>query len=196
MSYDSLSDEELVELAKTDKGKPFEEISERYNKLIRGIINKFFCLDVDREDLMQVGLIALVSAVDNYNGSTNFSTFAYTCIQNRVYSALKNINAKKNCPLKNYIPLSGYGDGDTDKTEILVDAEIGPEDFFIDNERKIEIESIIKNTLSKLEHRVLELHLEGFSYKQIGNKINKTENSVDNALQRVRKKLRGILNAC
>ncbi len=190
MSLDNLLDEELVALAKDDKGKPFEILTVKYDKVIRSVVNKYFCLDADRDDLYQVGLIALSNAVDNYNNSFNFQTFAYTCIQNKVLSALRSKNSKKNQALKNYIPLSGYGDGDMDKTEVLVDSKIGPEEFFIDNESKDEIELSIKETLSKLEYKIFALHIQGFSYEEIGNKIGKSTKSVDNAIQRIRKKLR------
>ena len=194
MSYSLLTDEELVNIAKRDKGKPFETIIERYDKIIRAIVNKYFCLDVDRDDLRQVSLMALSSAVDGYNGQGNFQAYAVTCINNAVLSALRSSNRKKNEPLKNYIPLSGYGDGDSDKTEVLVDFNVGPEDFLIDNEKKNETEKLIKESLSQLEYKIFALSIQGYSYEEIGNKINKTAKSVDNALQRIRKKLRLKLN--
>ena len=190
MSYLSMTDEQLVAFAKTDKGKPFEVLIGRYDKIIRGIVNKYFCLDADRDDLRQVGLIALADAVDSFNEGANFQSFAYTCIQNKVLSALRSNNSKKNEPLKNYIPLSGYGDGSVDKTEVLVDSKIGPEEFFVDKESKNEVELTIKNTLSELEYKIFALHIQGYSYEEIGNKLEKPEKSVDNALQRIRRKLR------
>lgn len=193
MSYTILTDEELVALAKVDKGKPFEVLIGRYDKLIRVIVNKYFCLDADKDDLHQVGLIALAAAVDGFDGSSNFQSYAYACVQNKVLSALRSNNRKKNEPLKNYIPLSGYGDGSMDKTEVLVDSQVGPEDFFVDKESKNEIEDIIKQTLSKLEYSIFALHIQGYSYEEIGNKLSKPEKSVDNALQRIRRKLRAKL---
>lgn len=193
MLDEKLTDEQLVALSKVDKGKPFEILISRYDKLIRGIVNKYFCLDADREDLRQVGLLALTVAVDNFNGQGNFQAFAYTCVNNSVLSALRSSNSKKNKPLKNYIPLSGYGDVDSDKTEILVDSKIGPEEFFLDNEKKNEMEKIIKESLSQLEYKILALFLQGFSYEEIGNKLDRIDKSIDNAMQRIRKKLRAKL---
>ncbi|MBE7083741.1 MAG: sigma-70 family RNA polymerase sigma factor [Clostridiales bacterium] len=194
MDYQLLTDEELAGIAKNDKSKPFEVLLERYDKNVRAIVNKYFCLDADRDDLRQVGLLALSSAVDGYNEQGSFQAYACACINNAVLSALRSNNRKKNEPLRNYIPLSGYGDGDTDKTEVLVDFNVGPEDFLIDNEKKNETEKLIKDTLSELEYKIFALSIQGYSYEEIGNKIDKSGKSVDNALQRIRRKLRLKLN--
>ncbi|MBR2449539.1 MAG: sigma-70 family RNA polymerase sigma factor [Clostridia bacterium] len=190
MNYESLTDEELVALAKSDKGKPFEILIGRYDVIIRLIASKYYCSDADRDDLKQVGAMALYSAVDNYNGQSNFKAFAYTCINNSVLSALRSNNRKKNEPLKNYIPLSGFGDGDMDKSEVIVDVQAGPEDFLIDSEKREEVETTIKNTLSELEFKIFNLNIQGYTYEEISKKIGKDDKSVDNAIQRIRRKLR------
>ncbi|MBQ7235891.1 MAG: sigma-70 family RNA polymerase sigma factor, partial [Clostridia bacterium] len=152
--------------------------------------SKYYCSDADRDDLRQVGAMALYSAVDNYNGQSNFKAFAYTCINNSVLSALRSNNRKKNEPLKNYIPLSGFGDGDMDKSEVIVDIQAGPEDFLIDSEKREEVETTIKNTLSELEFKIFNLNIQGYTYEEISKKIGKDDKSVDNAIQRIRRKLR------
>ena len=190
MNYGSMTDEELVALAKRDKGKPFEILIGRYDIIIRLIVSKYYCSDADRDDLRQVGAMALYSAVDNYNGQSNFKAFAYTCINNSVLSALRSNNRKKNEPLKNYIPLSGFGDGDMDKSEVIVDIQAGPEDFLIDSEKREEVETTIKNTLSELEFKIFNLNIQGYTYEEISKKIGKDDKSVDNAIQRIRRKLR------
>ena len=88
------------------------------------------------------------------------------------------------------MPLTGYGDGDLDKTEIIIDVNLGPEATYLDKEKKQEIESLIRDTLSPLEYKILALFLQEYSYAEIGKKVNKSEKAVDNALQRIRKKLR------
>ncbi len=188
VKFDNLTDEQIIELAKTDKNKALEILLLRYDGVIRRIIRKYILGGSD--DLYQVGAMALVSAVNNYNGVSKFESFAYTCINNAIRSELRKNNSKKNAPLIDYVPLTGYGDGDWDKTEILIDVNLGPEDTYLDKEIKQEIESVIKQTLSRLEYKILALFLQEYSYSEIGNKVNKSEKAVDNALQRIRKKLR------
>ncbi len=194
MVYTQLTDEQLVEIAKTDKGKPFEVLISRYDKIILRIVNKCYCLSADRDDLKQIAFMALSNAVDSFNGQANFQAFAYTCINNSVLTAMRSSNRKKNEPLKNYVPLSGYGEGDNDKTDIIVDSQIGPEDFLINFEDKKETDEIIKKILSKLEYQIYSLFIEGYSYDEIGKMIKKEEKSVDNAMQRIRKKFRESFN--
>ena len=86
--------------------------------------------------------------------------------------------------------MTGYGDGDSDKTVVLVDSSMGPEDVCLDNERKSEIENNIEKILSELEYNIFALFLQDYSYTEIGARLGKDEKSVDNALQRIRKKLK------
>ena len=188
MVLEKLSDEELVALARIDKNKASETLLKRYDGIIKKIIRKYlFCVS---DDLYQVGSIGLYSAIKNYDGVSKFESFAYTCINNSIRSELRKNNAKKNEPLVDYVPLTGYGDGDADKTEILIDEKLGPEDSYLDKEKKSEVEGVIRKELSDLEYKILALFLQEYSYQEIGEKIGKTSKAVDNALQRIRKKLR------
>ena len=186
--FDDFSDEQIVELAKTNINKALEILLLRYDSVIRKIIRKYIFSGSD--DLYQVGAMGLLSAVNNFNGASKFESFAYTCINNAIRSELRKNNSKKNAPLIDYVPLSGYGDGDSDKTEIIIDVNLGPEATYLDKEKKQEIEFLIKDTLSQLEYKILALFLQEYTYAEIGNKVNKSEKAVDNALQRIRKKLR------
>ncbi len=188
MNLKEMSDEALVILAKGDSEQAYEEIHRRYDGTIKKIVRKYiYC---GNDDLYQVGALGFYSAVKNFDAVSKFDSFAYTCINNAIRSELRKYNAKKNEPLIDYIPLTGYGDGDSDKMEILIDSGLTPEGVFLNNENKLEIEACIKESLSKLEYKILALFLQGFTYLEIANKINKTEKTVDNALQRIRKKLR------
>ena len=192
MDFELMTDEELALLAKEDKGKPFEVLFGRYKTSIDAIIRSKVAIGVsgvEYDDLMQESALALDSAVDNYDGVSAFKAYACACVNNRVLSALRSSSRKKNEPLKNYIPLSGYGEGDADKFEIFVDKKVGPEDLFIDNEKKVELENLIKKHLSDLEYKIFSLHRQGYSYLEIAEKLNETVKVVDNAMQRVRKKL-------
>lgn len=188
MVFEKLSDEELVALAQTDKDKASETLIKRYDSTIKKIIRKYIFSGND--DLYQVGSIGLYSAIKNYDGVSKFESFAYACINNSIRSELRKNNSRKNQPLVDYVPLSGYGDGDSDKTEIIIDENLGPEERYLDKEKKQEIENVIKSQLSELEYKILALFLQEYSYQEIGLRIGKTDKAVDNALQRIRKKLR------
>jgi RNA polymerase sporulation-specific sigma factor len=192
MEFELMSDEELAVFAKNDKKKPFEILFSRYKNNIDLIIRSKITGNVsgvDYDDLLQECALALDSAVDSYDGQSRFKAFACTCISNRVVSALRGSGRRKNEPLKNYVPLSGYADEDVDKSGVLIDSKVGPEDMFINNEKKLEMESLIKSSLSELEYKVFILHGQGFSYDEIAKEIDQTAKVVDNAMQRVRKKL-------
>ena len=192
MDYNLMTDEQLAVCSKSDKGKPFEVLFGRYKNSIDSIIRTRLAggtSGVDYDDLLQESALALDSAVDNYDGLSKFKAFACTCINNRVLSALRTNGRRKNEPLKNYVPLSGYTDEDVDKSNVLIDLNVGPEDRLINNEKKLEMESLIKASLSDLEYKVFVLHEQGFSYSEIAKRINESSKVVDNAMQRVRKKL-------
>ncbi len=193
MGYENITDEQLACSAKTDKGKSFEELLKRCSSELNRVVNKYFnkklYSNTDKEDLMQAGMLALARAVDGYDGKSKFKGYAYTCIENGVLSALREKNSKKNQPLKDYLSLSGCGDDDLDKSPLLMDSKAGPEDFVINNEKNQEIESIIKNELSELEYKIFELHRQGYSYSEIADNLGLSKKSVDNAMQRVKKKL-------
>jgi RNA polymerase sporulation-specific sigma factor len=188
MNVKEMSDEALVLLAKEENKQAYEEIHKRYDGAIKKIVRKYiYC---GNDDLYQVGSLGVYSAVKNFDGVSKFEGFAYTCINNAIRSELRKLNSKKNEPLIGYIPLTGYGDGDSDKMEILIDSGLTPEGVCLDKENKFEIEVCIKESLSKLEYKILALFLQDYSYNEIAIKINKTEKAVDNAIQRIRKKLR------
>ena len=192
MEYKEKSDEELAVLAKSITGKPLEELLNRYVSYIEFIISartNGSLLKVDRDDLVQECLLTLYSAIEKYDGKSNFKAYACACINNRISSSLRSLGRKKNEPMKNYVPLTGYGEEDTDKSDILIDSNVGPEDLFINKEKRIEMENIIKQELSDLEFCVFVLHGQGYSYNEIAKRIGETKKVVDNAMQRVRKKL-------
>ncbi len=188
MDLNKLPDEKLIKLAKNGDNKASDTIVKRYDNLIKKIVRKY--IYAGNDDLYQAGALGLCSAINNFDGVSIFESFAYTCINNAIRSELRKNNSKKNQPLIDYVPLTGYGDGDTDKTAVLVDSNMGPEDVCLDNERKSEIESNIEKVLSELEYNIFALFLQDYSYAEIGAKIGKDDKSVDNALQRIRRKLK------
>lgn len=197
MNLSEFTDEELVSLAQNGNGDAKEIVIERNKNLVKSVAHGFFLIGGDKEDLIIEGMIGVSRAVDTYNGKFGFGTYAYKCIRNNIINAIRNANRSKNIPLNNYISLTGFSDSDsdTDKTEIIIDAAIDPETEYINKESAEELKSKIKQSLSKLESEILSMYLNGDSYQEIGRKLGKNVKSVDNAVQRIRNKVKQIVKS-
>ena len=164
-----------------------------YARLVRACARPYFLAGGDSEDLIQEGMLGLLSAVRTFDPSRNvkFSTYAENCIKRRVISAVRAASANKHSPLNNYISLESpqLDESNTYNAYFLRD----PEDFVIARERAGEVEKLLFGALSRFESRVLELYLEGMSYNEMASQTGKTNKSVDNAVQRIRRKLAQIL---
>lgn len=188
MNYFNLTDEELVWLAQKN-GEGIEVLMDRYKNKVNSFARSYFLTGGDVDDLIQEGMVGFFKAITTYNGKASFNTHAYTCIKTSILSAVKKSNRLKNIPLNNYVSLSGGADESADKTEIIIDGSFGPEEIFINAENLNELKNIIAKNLSKFENNVLSLYLKGYSYGDIAQKTKKQVKSIDNALQRIRKKL-------
>lgn len=142
---------------------------------------------METDDFIQEGLLALCDAVHRYNPEqgTGFSAYALVCIQNRLLTAVKNAGRQKNIPLSHYLPIDGEEIGDR-----LSSSEEDPEQMVILREELANLRRQIQNLLSDFERHTLSLYLNGCTYEQMSKRLNSTPKSVDNALQRVRRKLR------
>lgn len=189
MEYKKLSDERLAQLAKDGDAEAMETLIVRYRYLVTSIAHSYFLIDGDLEDLIQVGQIGVFKAINTYNGKVEFKFYAYKVVKNTVLSAIKKSNTSKNLPLNNYIPLSGFVDGDNDKNILLADENFSPEETYINNETEEELKDRIFSSLSKYESEILTYYLQGYTYVEISSKLNKSIKSIDNALQRIKKKL-------
>ena len=188
MDFTQRTDEELVEIAKVN-GEGLETIINRYKNMVNSFARSYFLADGDVDDLIQEGLVGLFKAVTTYNGKAKFCSHAYTCIKTSILTAVKKSNRLKNLPLVNYISLTGSTEDFGDKTDIIEDASFGPEDTYINAETFRELTNTIEKSLSNYEFKILSLYLKGYSYEDIANKSEKSVKSIDNALQRIRKKL-------
>ncbi|MBE7087664.1 MAG: sigma-70 family RNA polymerase sigma factor [Clostridiales bacterium] len=190
MDYDKLSDEELIALAKDGEEKSLNYLLEKNKNLIKSIAHgiSLSADGIDTEDLIQDGMIAFYKAIRTFspNGGANFKTYANTCIKNAMLSTLRRYNNTKNIPLLNYVPLD-------ENLQIAVTSD--PQDAVINSESLQEFYIKCKESLSKLEFEILKLYLEGYIYLDIALKIGKKEKSVDNAIQRIRKKIKTIINS-
>ncbi len=187
------SDLELVKLAQAGEQKAMNMLMERYKVVSASVVRRYFLIGGDTDDLLQEGMMGVVNAINSFNENKGeFKNYVYSCVKNRIISCIKTYNAIKNKPLKDYVSLSG-GVDEGDKTLILQDPKLGPEDLFIESESEKELNELIKGALSESEYKILSLYIEGLSYSQISEKSNKTVKSVDNAIQRIKKKIKKIL---
>ena len=192
MDKNYLTDEELAVLAKTDN-LHLEQLLIRYVSVVKKIASKYYVKGYDEEDLKQEGRLSLVRAVKLYDGQSSFKNYASKCIKNSVLTLIKKANRLKNLPLKDYVSLSGLAEtDDADKNKILSTKKLSPEEDFIEKEKATELFEKIKINLSAYEFTVFSLYLDGYSYEEIKNRVNKDVKSIDNAIQRARKKLEFI----
>ena len=191
-----IDDRMSLELArKAGKGDPEaeEKLVSEYIQLVRACARPYFLAGGDSEDLTQEGMLGLLSAVRTFNPSkgAKFSTYAEFCVRRRIYSAIRSASGNKHSPLNSYISLESpqFDENGTQSAYFLRD----PEDLVIARESAGEVERLLYGTLSRFESGVLELFLEGMSYKDMAIRLGKSSKSVDNAVQRIRRKLAQIL---
>ena len=193
----NISDEQLVLLAQQKDESAIDELFNRYKYIAASVAHSYFLNGGDSEDLLQEGLFAVFKAITSFNAKSSFKTYVYTCVKNRIFNVIKSSNRYKNQPLNNYLSLSGSfdSDGDADKTEIIIDKHFGPEEIYLNAEAENELKSIINKVLSKFEYEILICYLKGYSYREISDKVGKKEKAIDNAIQRIRKKIILALNS-
>ena len=196
--YEQQTIEEVVASAKHGNDEAMEYVLAKYKGLVRGLSRTLFLLDGDEDDLIQEGM-AVVS-YDECRGAA-FETFASHCINRQMYSAVKKSNRKKNGPLNTYISIDSASDSDNeqglDSVKLLDRVSAGlhqnPEDIIIDREEAGDIEERLFSVLSGMEREVLSLFLRGMTYQEIARYMQKQPKAIDNALQRIKTKLRTIL---
>ena len=193
-----MNEQELLALARQGDGAATDCLLEKYKPLVRKKARTLYLIGGENDDLIQEGMIALYKAIRTYDESykSSFASYATLCIEHELYNVIKGANRQKNIPLNIYVSLYSplNTNEDTNSREILADtlqpAELtNPEDIIIDQENVTDIESTIKKRLSKLEQQVVTLYIDGNNYQQIATALGKTPKSIDNALQRIKKKL-------
>jgi len=179
----NLSDEQLVELYKQGDQSAFEEIHGRYKQIIKSASRSFFLAGGDYDDVMQEGFLGLLKAVNTFNGKSSFKNYAYLCIRSKIFSAIKSAQSTKNKPLNGAISLYGSS---VELDKLLHE---DPEAAYIADERVNETVARINSKLSKMEIIVFSGYMQGLSYTEIGKRMGKDAKSIDNALQRIKKKI-------
>ena len=187
--YSTISDEELQFLAAKREAGAEEALVERYVRFVRVCSRPYFLIGGDSEDLIQEGMIGLLSAIREYDPEkgASFKTFANICIHNRIQSAVRSAGQKKHKPLNDCIPLDDVL-SDESKSQGARFSHPSPEEQVLARETEQEF-STYPRYLSKFETKVAELFLEGLSYQEIADHLECNVKSVDNAIQRIRRKL-------
>ncbi len=192
MEYKQLKDEELVKIANSDDEEALDYIIHKYKTKVKEISRSYFLIGGDMDDLIQEGMIGLYKAIREYDPNKNdtFLYFASMCIRRQLYTAIKRYQSGKNKILNSSLSLENKALEDFSLIDIISDKHVDPEEIYIYNE---EIENKKKKALgmmSDLEKKVFELYIEGYSYRDIALMIDKTEKSINNTVQRIRKKIK------
>lgn len=186
--YESCSDEELIRRLRQGEKEISDYLMEKYKELVRKRARAMYLIGGETDDLIQEGMIGLFKAVQDYrpDRETSFRTFAALCIDRQLYTAVKNSTRQKHIPLNSYVSLSEEEESGT--LEGLWSEN--PEALIIDRETTGILEKEISKALSPMENEVLSYYLRGYGYVQIAEWMGKKPKSVDNALQRIRGKIR------
>lgn len=198
-TYDELADEDIVQLAQQGNQYAVEFLVEKYRNFVRAKARSYFLIGADREDIIQEGMIGLFKAIRDYKADklTSFRAFAELCITRQIITAIKTATRQKHIPLNSYISLNKpIYDEESDRTlmDILSTNKItNPEEIVISREEFYFIEKKMGEILSTLEWKVLMAYLEGKSYQEIAIELKRHVKSIDNALQRVKRKLEKYL---
>lgn len=199
--YAQCTDGELIDRLRRGEEPIMDYICDKYKNLVRSKAKSMFILGADNEDLIQEGMIGLFKAVRDFDSGrdASFHTFAELCISRQMYTAVQASKRQKHFPLNTYISLDS-GDSTPDDqeglhlAELLADrAELSPEELFLDKERMAYLEEAIDRELSDFERQVLDLYITGMSYSEIAKVLGRDEKATDNALQRLKAKIRKML---
>jgi RNA polymerase sporulation-specific sigma factor len=181
-----MTDEQTVELFQKGNKDAGERLLIKYKNYVLKIARRFFLSGGDTEDLVQEGMCGLYSAMVTFSKqSANFSTYAYTCIKNRIIDAVKVGDNNKNAALNNFIPI-------VDDEQFISAAEDSPEEKLIKSENESEFMQKMKVNLSSLEYKAMALYLSGSTLPEISKVLNKPYKSIDNAIARSKHKLQKI----
>lgn len=199
--YINIEDEKLIEMIKAGDQKALNFLLDKYNNMVNMKVNKYFIIGAEREDIVQEGLIGLYKAIKNFNGEkqNSFKTFANLCIERQLITAIKSSNRQKHMPLNSYLSLNNSAYEENEDTELLevFDTDIieDPLDTIMKKEYYKSVENEIDKNLSDFEKQVLNRYTNGESYVEIATRLNMPVKSIDNAIQRIRKKaIKNIMN--
>ncbi|MBP3502333.1 MAG: RNA polymerase sporulation sigma factor SigH [Clostridia bacterium] len=193
--YSNMKDEDLIQKIKSGDNEALNYLLDKYKEVVNMKVSRYFIIGAEKEDIIQEGLIGLYKAIKSYDTEkqNSFKSFANLCIERQLITAIKSSNRQKHMPLNSYLSLnmSAY-DNEEDDTSIyeIFDANVieDPLDTITKKEYYQNVENVIEKTLSSFERQVLNELVNGHSYTAIAEKLNSPVKSIDNAIQRIRKK--------
>ena len=193
--FDELLDEELVEQVHLGNTNALDYLITKYRLFVKVKARSYFLIGADKEDIIQEGMIGLYKAIRDFKGDklASFRAFAELCITRQIITAIKTATRQKHIPLNSYVSLDKpIYDEDSERTlmdVITSPLSDNPEHLMINREEYSRLEGQMSEVLSELEQQVLVLYLEGRSYNEISSLLNRSTKSIDNALQRIKRKL-------
>lgn len=194
--YDNLTDEQVVSLIKQGDEKALSFLLEKYKNLVNMKVGRYFIIGAEKDDIMQEGMIGLFKAIKSFDGEkqNTFKSFANICIERQLITAIKSSNRQKHMPLNSYLSLNtaAYDNNEEDSVELIDTFNSktieDPLETVMKKEYYKEVENAVNKSLSKFEKQVLDRFIKGESYVTIAQKLDSPVKSVDNAIQRIRKK--------
>ena len=192
--WESLSDEALCALVAEGNSALEEVLVLRYSRLVRICARPYFLVGGDSEDLTQEGMLGLLAAIREFSSErqVSFRTFAETCIRRRMISAVRGASSGKHTPLNTYVSLElslFVGTQEKSAFEAALSRQENPEDVIINKENLKTLKQVIADQLTQLETHILGFYLNGLSYSEIAKEVGRSTKSVDNAVQRLRRKI-------
>ncbi len=198
--YDDMTDEEVVTLCHDGDSRAVEYLLNKYKNFVRSKARSYFLIGADHEDIVQEGMIGLYKAIRDFRADklASFHAFAELCVTRQIITAIKTATRQKHIPLNSYVSLNKpLYDDESDRTlmDVIIEGKTSsPEDLLISQENLQTINLRIGEVLSDLEQDVLAAYLDGKSYQEIARMLGRHSKSIDNALQRVKRKLEKFLS--
>jgi len=199
-NFASFSDEKLAVLAQQGNDRALDYLLSKYRVFVRNKSLSYYIAGADRDDIVQEGMIGLFKAVRDFSSGrgVSFKTFADVCVTRQIITAVKNANRQKHAPLNFYVslnkPVSDEDENSTIADMVGFAQNSNPEEIIINKEKVDSLGSEMSRILSQFELLVLSLYLQGYSYTSIGKAIGKEPKSIDNALQRIKRKFEKLTN--
>ena len=199
--FSKMKDNEIAALAASGDSNALNFLLSKYKGFARNKARSYFLIGADREDIIQEGMIGLFKAIRDFNPEkqSSFYTFADLCITRQIITAVKTATRQKHIPLNSYVSIYNKESENPNDWSLLdtlpKTSDLNPENIFIEEEGKVEIEEKMLKLLSPLEKKVLTLYLKDKSYEEIASSIGREPKAVDNALQRIKRKLDGYLSS-
>lgn len=191
--YEKYTDEALIQRLRNGEKGVSDYLLEKYKSVVRKKARAMYLIGGETDDLIQEGMLGLFKAIQDYrpDRETSFRTFALLCMERQMYNAIQGSNRQKHQPLNSYVSLS---DGSVDENTFESLVISNPESIIIDQETAMDLEQRIHKCLSPFENHVLDSYMRGHDYLQIADEFEKSPKSIDNALQRIRKKVRRTIS--